>query len=401
LKVAVIGGGAAGFFATLSVKHHHPQAEVILCEKSNKLLSKVKVSGGGRCNVTHDAMERSYLIEHYPRGRSFLKKAFHQFQVADTIDWFQSRGVELKVEEDGRMFPTTNDSQTIIDCFMSEAEKTGVRILTGITIERLVPEKGRWRLIHSEGELKMDKIIVATGGSPKATGFQWLEELSIPIVPPVPSLFTFNLKDKAICALAGVSKSNVDVRIQGTKFQKDGALLITHWGFSGPAVLKLSAFAARELAERSYTFDVRLRWLGQYDEETWRQSEEWQDLLASKKQVLNLSPPDVPLRLWDFLLDRVDIHPEKRWIDLSRKEKNRLVNVLTNDVYEAKGKTTFKEEFVTAGGVDLSAINPNTCGCKNHEGLYFAGEVLDIDGVTGGFNFQAAWTTAWIAGQLK
>ena len=401
MKVAVIGGGAAGFFATLSVKHNHPQAEVILCEKSNKLLSKVKVSGGGRCNVTHDAMERSYLIEHYPRGRSFLKKAFHQFQVADTIDWFQSRGVELKVEEDGRMFPTTNDSQTIIDCFMSEAEKTGVRILTGITIERLVPEKGRWRLIHSEGELKMDKIIVATGGSPKATGFQWLEELSIPIVPPVPSLFTFNLKDKAICALAGVSKSNVDVRIQGTKFQKDGALLITHWGFSGPAVLKLSAFAARELAERSYTFDVRLRWLGQYDEETWRQSEEWQDLLASKKQVLNLSPPDVPLRLWDFLLDRVDIHPEKRWIDLSRKEKNRLVNVLTNDVYEAKGKTTFKEEFVTAGGVDLSAINPNTCGCKNHEGLYFAGEVLDIDGVTGGFNFQAAWTTAWIAGQLK
>jgi len=401
LKVAVIGGGAAGFFATLSVKHNHPQAEVILCEKSNKLLSKVKVSGGGRCNVTHDAMERSYLIEHYPRGRSFLKKAFHQFQVADTIDWFQSRGVELKVEEDGRMFPTTNDSQTIIDCFMSEAEKTGVRILTGITIERLVPEKGRWRLIHSEGELKMDKIIVATGGSPKATGFQWLEELSIPIVPPVPSLFTFNLKDKAICALAGVSKSNVDVRIQGTKFQTDGAVLITHWGFSGPAVLKLSAFAARELAERSYTFDVRLRWLGQYDEETWRQSEEWQDLLASKKQVLNLSPPDVPLRLWDFLLDRVDIHPEKRWIDLSRKEKNRLVNVLTNDVYEAKGKTTFKEEFVTAGGVDLSAINPNTCGCKNHEGLYFAGEVLDIDGVTGGFNFQAAWTTAWIAGQLK
>lgn len=400
MNVIVIGGGAAGFFAALSCKKHHPEHSVILLEKSDKLLAKVKVSGGGRCNVTHACFENSQLAKFYPRGGKQLKKLFFQFNTKDTVLWFESRGVKLKTEEDSRMFPVTDNSQTIIDCLMNEANKLGVKIQKGISISEIRKTGEGFFLIAGNKEIHADKIIIASGGSPKMEGFNWLKELGHTIIPPVPSLFTFNMPNESIKKLMGVVANPVSVKIKGTKLSSEGALLITHWGMSGPAVLKLSAWGARELHTMNYKFEILVNWLGDKNEQ---QIRDWLDVelkTIGKRQVGNKNPFQLPNRLWLFFLEKNEIDSETTWNQLKKKSLNKLLNTLVNDSYKAEGKTTFKEEFVTCGGVSLDEVSFETMESKVCPGIYFAGEVLDIDAVTGGFNFQAAWTTGFIAGKL-
>ncbi len=403
MKVAVIGGGAAGFFAAISIKEHHPKSNVVLFEKSPKVLSKVKVSGGGRCNVTHSCFEISELIKHYPRGAKFLKKAFHQFKVIDTIDWFDTFNVQLKTESDNRMFPTTDNSQTIIDCLTNQFDQLGcvLKLQSAVTkITSLNSNKG-FELIVNDKKMSFDKIIVATGGSPKIEGLKWLQNLGHKIEKPVPSLFTFNMPKHPITALMGAVAPNVKVRIEGEKLESTGPLLITHWGMSGPAVLKLSSFGARKLAEKNYQFNIFVSWLGQLSEDVVRALFQKEISKHSLSQISNYKLPGIPKRLWVYLVEKVGIELDKRWCDFSKKDLNRLVNGLVNDSYQVQGKTTFKEEFVTCGGVSLVDVNPNSMESKKIPGIYFSGELLNIDGVTGGFNFQAAWTTGFIAGKLS
>lgn len=401
MEIAILGGGAAGFFAAISCKQHHPQAKVVQYEKSAKLLAKVKVSGGGRCNVTHSCFTISQLAKHYPRGEKFLKKSFEIFNTNDTVKWYESRGVKLKTEEDGRMFPITDNSQTIIDCLTQEADKLGVIVKTQspvIGIERL--DKS-FLLKFSEGnEKQVDKVIVATGGSPKIEGFNWLADLGHKIEPPVPSLFTFNMPKNDITELMGVVVENATVWIEKTKLRQQGPVLITHWGLSGPAVLKLSAWGARVLNDMYYSFTAHVNWLGEVKEDELRAILAEEAEVSRLKKVSNSKLDGIPNRLWLYLLEKSGIDEEIRWVDLKKDSRNRLVNYLTNHTFEVKGKTTFKEEFVTCGGVSLSNINPQTMESRVCPGMYFAGEVMDIDGITGGFNFQAAWTTGFIAGKL-
>ena len=397
-KVAVIGGGAAGFFAALSAAEHHPLAHVVLFEKTAKLLSKVKISGGGRCNVTHHCFSPSALSKHYPRGGKHLKKAFGSFQASDTVAWFESRGVALKTEDDGRMFPTTDSSQTIVDCLLREADRHGIDIRLQSPVQELTPLAPGGFTLNGE---RFDKVVVATGGSPKRSGLAWLEALGHAVSDPVPSLFTFNMPDNEVTALMGVVVPEARVRIQGTKLIQDGPVLITHWGMSGPAVLKLSAWGARELAERNYQFAVQVNWVGIANEADVNAAIEDAMPTVRKKKVVNACPFDLPKKFWAFLLGRADIGVDAAWHELGKKAKNKLVNTLLNDVYEVCGKTTFKEEFVTCGGVVLGEVNFTTMQSRVVPGLYFAGEVLDVDGVTGGFNFQAAWTTGHVAGKLR
>ncbi|MBK8614527.1 MAG: NAD(P)/FAD-dependent oxidoreductase [Flavobacteriales bacterium] len=401
MRIVVIGGGAAGFFAAISARTHHPGATVTLVEKSDKLLAKVRVSGGGRCNVTHACPTNKELARHYPRGERFLRKAFEQFTVKDTIAWFRDHGVELKTEADGRMFPVSDDSETIIEALLGEAERLGVKVLQRTPVKQLERVEGRWS-VHTEKEvLPAERVIIATGGSPKLEGLQWLADLGHRIVPPVPSLFTFNLPKEPLRELMGVVADPVLVRIAGTKLESTGPLLVTHWGFSGPAVLRLSAWGARELQAANYTFTVNVNWTGGRNEELIRNELQALRTDQAKRKLKNAIPFLLPARIWEFLLRKVQMDPELACEHLGRKELNRLVNALTNDAYHASGKTTFKEEFVTAGGVSLEDVEPRTMQSLVAPGLYFAGEVLDVDGITGGFNFQAAWTTGWIAGKLE
>jgi predicted Rossmann fold flavoprotein len=401
MKVAIIGGGAAGFFSAFSVKEHHPNSKVTIFEKSNKLLSKVKVSGGGRCNVTNACFSPSKLSKSYPRGGKHLKKAFSVFQAKDTVEWFSKRGVELKAEEDGRMFPTTDNSQTIIDCFLKEAAQKNIKILEQSPIRKIVPENEGYTL-HLEGTSEhFDKIIIATGGSPKMSGFYWLQQLGHSISPPLPSLFTFNIPSDQVKILMGLVVENATVRIQGTKLSHSGPVLITHWGMSGPAILKLSAWGARTLAEKNYKFNIQINWLSIKSDEAANEIIDKELLKNRKKKIMNACPFDLPNRMWRFLLEKVEINPDSVWLELSKKNRNKLLNILLNDIYEVKGKTTFKEEFVTCGGIKLSDIRLTSMESRVCKNLYFAGEVLDIDGITGGFNFQGAWTTGYIAGKLQ
>ncbi len=396
-KVAVIGGGAAGFFAALSAAEHHPLARVVLFEKTAKLLSKVKISGGGRCNVTHHCFSPSALSKHYPRGGKQLKSGFGTFQASDTVAWFESRGVALKTEGDGRMFPTTDSSQTIIDCLLREADQRGVDIRLQASVQELKPQPGGG--FHLDGE-PFDHVIVATGGSPKRAGFSWLESLGHTVSEPVPSLFTFNMPGEGVTALMGVVVPDALVRIQGTKLSQQGPVLITHWGMSGPAVLKLSAWGARDLAERRYAFSIQINWVGIPNA---TEAAETMDAAVDemrRKKVANACPFELPKKFWAYLLERAEIPADAVWLELGKKAKNKLLNTLLNDVYEVRGKTTFKEEFVTCGGVALGEVDFHTMQSRVVPGLYFAGEVLDVDGVTGGFNFQAAWTTGFVAGRL-
>ena len=401
MRAAIIGGGAAGFFSALSVKEHHPNSKVTIFEKSNKLLSKVKVSGGGRCNVTHACFSPSQLSKSYPRGGKHLKKAFSVFQTKDTIEWFSRRGVELKAEEDGRMFPTTDNSQTIIDCFLKEASQKNIKILEQSPIRKIVPEKEGYTL-HLEGTSEhFNKVIIATGGSPKMSGFYWLQQLGHSISPPLPSLFTFNIPSDQVKILMGLVVENATVRIQGTKLSHSGPVLITHWGMSGPAILKLSAWGARELAENNYNFNIQINWLSIKSDEDANEIIDNELPHMRKKKIMNACPFELPNRMWKFLLEKVGINPDSVWLELSKKNRNKLLNILLNDIYEVKGKTTFKEEFVTCGGIKLSDISFTSMESRVCKNLYFAGEVLDIDGITGGFNFQGAWTTGYIAGKLQ
>lgn len=403
MKIAVIGGGAAGFFAALSAAEHHPGAEVTIFEQSPKLLAKVKVSGGGRCNVTNGCTSIAELAKAYPRGSKPLKRAFRVFSTGDTMAWFEQRGVPLVVQEDGCVFPKAQDSQVVIDCFLREARRLGVAVHTGAGVKALLPAGGSWALHFKKADLGpaiFDKVIVATGGSPKRTGLAWLEELGHRIAEPVPSLFTFNMPGEPVRELMGVVAEHAIVSIQGSKLKADGPLLITHWGMSGPAILKLSAFGARLLSEAGYQFAVQVNWAA-----TPKQEDVLAELQAyarahPNKQLANGCPYPLPKRLWRFLLDKGEFPEGKTWSELGKKGEHKLVALLANDVYAVSGKTTFKEEFVTCGGVSLESVdfrNMQSRACPN---LYFAGEVLDIDGITGGYNFQSAWTTAFIAGQL-
>ena len=397
MKVAIVGGGAAGFFAAFSVKEHHPESQVTIFEKSDKLLSKVKISGGGRCNVTHACFQVSQLSKSYPRGAKQLKRTFSIFQPKHTVAWFAARGIELKTEYDGRMFPVTNDSQTIIDCFLHEVHVKKIQIVKQSRVNELHPKKSGFTLLFNESKKHFDKVIIASGGSPKARGFEWLQNIGHSIVSPIPSLFTFNMPEEPVKELMGLVVENATARIQGTKLAYTGPVLITHWGMSGPAILKLSAWGARLLYDHNYKFNVQMNWLSVKSEN------EVHDMINAemdrirKKKIANANPFGLPNRMWLFLLEKVQINSDTPWMELSKKNRNKLVNVLLNDVYAVSGKTTFKEEFVTCGGVCLLDVDIKSMQSRVCRDLYFAGEVLDIDGITGGFNFQAAWTTGYIA----
>lgn len=400
-EVAVIGGGAAGFFAAISCKQHHPECKVTLYESSAKFLAKVRISGGGRCNVTHDCRSVNQLIKHYPRGEKALKKSFSRWSVAETIAWFEARKIKLKTEPDGRMFPESNTSETIVNCLFDEAKRLDVELSLLSPVLSVVPRDGGFELKGRDGSLfRADKVIVATGGSPKREGLKWLEDLGHRIETPVPSLFTFNLPGDPIRELMGLSVGSARVRIEGNKLESTGPLLITHWGMSGPAILKLSAWGARILNECNYRFAARIQWNSELNEEALR------ELIAAErgspglKKVMNKNAFALPKRLWEFLVEKSGINEERVWQELSKKEENRLIESLINDRYEIEGKTTFKEEFVTCGGVSLQDVNMQTLQSRIIPGMYFAGEVLDIDGITGGFNFQAAWSTGYVAGLL-
>ena len=400
-NIAVIGGGAAGFFAAMSAKKHHPEASVTLIEKSSKVLAKVKVSGGGRCNVTHNETNIKNLSKNYPRGEKLLKKAFYQFSVQDTIDWFSERGVKLNIESDNRMFPESNTSQTIIDTFLKEVQKLGISVQKEIAFTDLIPQdEGLKVLFSNDTEEVFDAVIIALGGQKTLEKFEVFKKLGHEIKTPVPSLFTFNITNSKIIELMGTVAPSVNVKIQGTKFQNSGPLLVTHWGMSGPAILKLSSLAARELAERNYQFLIQINWLGDAKEDDIR-NELAKFIQENGKKQVNKKPFDLPNKLWAFFVTELGLNPETTWNSVDKKSKNRLINRILNDVYQIHKKTTFKEEFVICGGIALANINSKTMESKHVKGLYFAGEFLDIDGVTGGFNFQAAWTTGYISGLLN
>ncbi len=396
-KLVVIGGGAAGFFCAVNAARLNPQLHVILLEKTSRLLSKVKVSGGGRCNVTHACFSIADMIKKYPRGSSFLRKAFHQFFTTDTIAWFNERGVELKIETDGRMFPESNSSQTIIDCLLNEANKYHVEIMMSATVKSINKKTAGWELMLNNKNISADYVCIASGGYSKPEQFDWIRETGHSIEIPVPSLFTFNIPKNNITDLMGISLENVTVKITGTKLQESGPLLITHWGLSGPAVLKLSAWGARELALKNYDFKISLNWLPLYNEISLREKMQKLRFEMAAQKINNRNPFNLPARLWEYFISTAGISNETRWADLPAKEQNKLVKILCTQEFEVKGKTTFKEEFVTAGGIHLNEIDVNTMQSKIIPGLYFAGEIMDVDGITGGFNFQNAWTTGWIA----
>ena len=394
-KVAVIGGGAAGFFAALSTAQHHPNNRVVMYEKSDKLLSKVKISGGGRCNVTNATFKAGPLSKNYPRGGKSLKKTFAQFETQDTIDWFTARAVPLKTEADGRMFPATDSSQSIIDCLTHQAQKAGIEIRMRTPVQRITQQDDRI-VVNDEA---FDAVIVATGGSPKSSGFDWLAAMGHSITQPVPSLFTFNMPGESVKEMMGLVVPDALVRIQGTKLSHQGPVLITHWGMSGPAVLKLSAWGARELQARGYAFNIQINWIGIANE-----SEVLDIIEASlpenrKKKISNACPFDLPKNFWLYVLNKSQANADMPWLELGKKSRNKLVNTLLNDIYAVKGKTTFKEEFVTCGGIKADEVDFGTMESRIVPGLFFAGEVLDVDGITGGFNFQAAWSTGFVAGR--
>jgi predicted flavoprotein YhiN len=448
LKITIIGGGAAGFFSAITCAQTYPHARVTLLEAGRQVLAKVRISGGGRCNVTHACFDPAVLVQNYPRGGKALRGAFTRFQPRDTVEWFASNAVKLKTEDDGRMFPVTDDSATIVNCLIRAAEGAGVKIRTGdpvVSVKKLTgntaeiqpgniaegdrgntPEGGQGGTaptlddslptaanavgklylaspepafeieLKSGDKLKCDRLLIATGGN--YSGFNWAKNLGHTIEPPVPSLFTFNISDSRIQDLAGVSVANARVKLPEAKLEQTGPLLITHWGLSGPAVLKLSAWGARFLHDRHYKTPVLINWVPQYKPEVLRQQ-----LLAVKSQLAHRTiapncPVAIPRRLWERLISSIGIDEQQRWSQLSNKTVDRLLQELVQGEYQITGKGAFKEEFVTCGGVNLKEVDFKTMESRRCPGLFFAGEILDIDGVTGGFNFQSAWTTAWLAG---
>jgi predicted Rossmann fold flavoprotein len=399
LDIIVIGGGAAGFFGAIcAATSAHTQ--VTLLEAGSTPLTKVRISGGGRCNVTHHCFDPSQLVRSYPRGGKELRGAFTRFQPKDTIAWFESRGVRLKTEEDGRMFPITDNSETIVNCLMEEARKTGVKLRTNAIVKSVQKIGSGFEITLKTGEnLSCDRLLIATGSNP--LGYRFARELGHTIEPLVPSLFTFNIKDPRLQDLAGVSVENAYINLlddKKTLLEQTGPLLITHWGMSGPAVLKLSAWGARILHENRYKMSLKLNWIPLYNPETLQQHFLEFKAENPKRKIYSYFPLSLPKRLWQKLVTYVGIDQQTPWAELSKKVLEKLVQELTQGEYKIQGKGVFKEEFVTCGGVKLKEIDFKTMESKICSNLYFAGEVLDIDGITGGFNFQSAWTTSWLAG---
>ena len=391
--IIIVGGGAAGFFTAINIVEKNPKIKIAILERGKDVLEKVRISGGGRCNVTHACFEPNELVKFYPRGEKELRGPFHQFASGDTIDWFEKHGVDLKIEEDGRMFPVSNSSQTIIDCFMNATQKLGIAVLTGQSVQSIFKKDNHWKIDTQNETYLTEKLILATGSNPKI--WDLLQQFGHAVISPVPSLFTFNIKDSRIKELPGVS-ALVSVKVKDTKLTSNGPLLITHWGMSGPAILKLSAWGARILFDKKYQFTIYVNWLNDMDAED--AEKKLRDLKQehSKKAVSKKSPFAFPNRLWESLVVASGIDIETKWADLSKIQLQTLANQLTNATFQVNGKSTFKEEFVTAGGIDLKEINFKTLESKLHENLYFAGEILNIDAVTGGFNFQNAWTSGFI-----
>ena len=397
-RLVVIGGGAAGFFCAINAAQMNPALEVIIVEKTSKLLSKVRISGGGRCNVTHHCFSMAEMIKKYPRGNQFLKRAFHHFFTTDTIRWFEERGVQLKTEADGRMFPTTDSSETIVNCLMKEVNKNGVQILLNREVAALSMLNDEWSIGFKYGEKIMtDFVCIASGGYPKSLQFEWLKKSGHTIEAPVPSLFTFNMPGNNVTSLMGIVAENASVKIAGSKLQEKGPLLITHWGMSGPCILKLSAWGARELAVKNYQFSILVNWLPAFNEQTLKDKFQQVRFDQAAQKIVNRNAFGLPQRLWQYLLQQSGVNENLRWADLPAKEQNKLIKNICAQEFAVSGKTTFKEEFVTAGGVALEEVDYNTMQSKIVPNLFFAGEVLNIDGVTGGFNFQSAWTTGFIA----
>jgi hypothetical protein len=394
--IVIVGGGAAGFFTAINIVEKNPSYKVAILERGKEVLTKVKVSGGGRCNVTHACFVPNDLVKFYPRGEKELRGPFHQFCSGDTIEWFEKHGVELKIEEDGRMFPVSNSSQTIIDCFTHTAKKLGIDVLTGQSVQSLFKGNNYWKIETNVANYSCEKIVLATGSNPKI--WDLLFEIGHTIIPPVPSLFTFNIKDKRIKDLMGVS-AVASVKVKNSKLEASGPLLITHWGMSGPGILRLSAWGARELADRKYQFAIEVNWLNEITLEEAEERLKELKLEHSKKAVSKKSPFEFPNRLWESLVFASEISEETNWADLTKKQLQNLALQLTKGEFQVNGKSTFKEEFVTAGGIDLKEINFKTMESKIHENLFFAGEIINVDAITGGFNFQNAWTGGFIVAE--
>ncbi|MCE2848228.1 MAG: NAD(P)/FAD-dependent oxidoreductase [Chitinophagaceae bacterium] len=400
-KLIVVGGGASGFFCAVNAARLDRNLEVVILEKSAKLLSKVRISGGGRCNVTHASDTVDDMLDAYPRGRNFIRKSLHRFSSNDTINWFAERGVSLKTEQDGRMFPVTDQSQTIINCLMEEAEQYHVKIVMQADVVSIQKDQEVFKLTvmkdtQTSTVETSDFVCIAAGGHPKLSGFDWLENTGHSIESPVPSLFTFNIPDKRLHALMGVSSKHAIVKIPSLKLQETGPVLITHWGLSGPAVLKLSSRAARELNAAAYGFEVRLNWVPDAHESMMLETLKKTKAIA-RNAIGSKNSFELSARLWNYLLIKSGIDPENIWPNIPQQALVNLSRSLCNDLYTVSGKTTFKEEFVTAGGIKLEEINPLTMESKKMAGLFVAGEVMNVDGITGGYNFQHAWSSGWIA----
>ena len=391
--IIIVGGGAAGFFTAINSVEKNPKLKVAILERGSEVLQKVRVSGGGRCNVTHACFEPNELVKFYPRGEKELRGPFHQFCSGDTIEWFENHGVELKIEDDGRMFPVSNSSQTIIDCFLQATQKLGIRVLTGQSVQSIFKKDSFWKIETQSENYLTEKLILATGSNPKI--WEMLQNFGHAIVSPVPSLFTFNIKDSRIKELPGVA-ANVSVKVKDSKLVSSGPLLITHWGMSGPAILKLSAWGARILNDKNYQFTIYVNWLNDVDVEDAEKILKEIKQEHAKKAVSKKSPFELPNRLWESLVHASAILEETKWADVSKIQLQNLALQLTNASFQVNGKSTFKEEFVTAGGIDLKEINFKTMESKLHQNLYFAGEIVNIDAITGGFNFQNAWTSGFI-----
>ena len=391
--IVIVGGGAAGFFTAINIVEKNPKIKVCILERGQEVLGKVRISGGGRCNVTHACFVPNDLVKNYPRGEKELRGPFNQFCSGDTIDWFEKKGIELKIEEDGRMFPVSNSSQTIIDCFLDATKKLNIDVLTSQSVQSIFKTENHWKVETNHETYVCKSLILTTGSNPKI--WEILQNMGHSIIEPVPSLFTFNIKDARIKDLMGLS-TLATVKVKNSKLQASGPLLITHWGMSGPGILKLSAWGARELAVKKYQFAISVNWLNNVTLEEIATILRELKLEHSKKAVSKKSPFDLPNRLWENIVLASGINAETKWADLNKVQLSNLANQLTNAEFQVNGKSTFKEEFVTAGGIDLKEVNFKTMESKILSNLYFAGEIVNIDAITGGFNFQNAWTSGYI-----
>lgn len=393
IDVLIIGGGAAGFFTAINVAEKHPEKSVVILERGKEFLTKVRISGGGRCNVTHACFDPKELVNYYPRGEKELLGPFHQFCCGDTMAWFEERGVALKIEDDGRIFPITDSSQTIIDCFLRESKKYNVDFRINHAVKNISKIADLWQVATSQGMLEAKNVVLTTGSNPKM--WKELETLGHSIIPAVPSLFTFNIKDARIKDLLGIA-TQASVKVVDTKLESNGPLLITHWGMSGPGILKLSAWGARVLADKNYNFQIQVNWLDDISKEDCLENIKDFKIELAKKTVQKNNPFELPKRLWYRIMNAAGVKEDMRWADLNKQQTEQLASQLTEAIFNVKGKSTFKEEFVTAGGIDLKEVNFKTFESKKQENLYFAGEILNIDAITGGFNFQNAWTGSYI-----